>query len=218
MKSRKSPSLRVVKNNPTKKITRGTTATAPTTSKTTSQPPPESESPPPPSEPTMMDGSRDTLSNPLADEPFVDPSVAAADAELRAEYTKIVESETPAGPTGTALAIAKAVDTACATLLDAGLSESERRELEGALLPVLVKRNVPNIPLAEEINLVLTVGGIVVPRVRAKIEAAREQEAQEAESNDRAGSRQEGLSQERPATDNSFPSFGRRAAEADRLL
>lgn len=170
---------------------------------------------------TTMAGGPDTLTNPLAGETYVDPGIAKADAELRAEHQALFPEPTDngAGPQGTAIVVAKAVDAACDMLFAQGLTEAERHELEGALLPVLVKRNVPNIPLAEELNLAMTVGGIIVPRVRAKIQAAREAEAAANEApHDSPGGREEGLPQERVAPNDGFPSFGKRSTEAARLL
>lgn len=114
-------------------------------------------------------------------------------------------TEPDAGHRGTATLIAGALDIGCGTYFARGLSSEERARLEADLAPVLAKHNAPSIKAAEELQLLVTVGSIVVPRWQEKRERERiEAEALAAEAGqqdhgDIAQRRDEGLREKHAA-------------------
>ncbi len=137
----------------------------------------------------MTDGSSTSLiDNPLRGEP-----VASEEPPQSAQ----APAAPPPAPTpaGTSFFIVGGLDLGCGLYFDAPLTDDETTALKAALEPVLAKYRVPNIPLAEELQLVATLAAIIVPRVKVRIEQRRAEEAAANEGNagDTPIVRQEGV-------------------------
>jgi len=110
------------------------------------------------------------------------------------------EIEAPANPEASAAILTSVTSAACNWVWKEPLSETESAALRADLLPILIKYDVPDVPLAEEFKLALTLTEIVMNRMKKAKEETRE--------NDNASTGQEGNGKERTNKETSMGANG----------